>query len=395
MTDNITSEEYRAEISMLNHEIYELQKKLDSKEAEQRQSLLIDKNDPFDNPTEYPDYSGSYNDINPQIETPGYRIPTEPGVGEKRRLRHFYNIGGACILFHFLFSSVLTHILIMLVMGILQIKNPGISYNTLYNYAYGSAIFISISTVVYLISNVLFTYIGLRWSKLGSSSLINTRNFSARKALIYCLCAMFIQFVAAICSTACDNILSKYGYSVNIDDSGFAQTGAAMIVLIVYQCIIAPITEEIFYRGTLLKVFSRANQRFAITASAVFFGLAHGNIPQFILAFLTGMFLAHIDIIHNSILPSIIVHIFINTTSMIINRIYTAGSYSQVRIANIIYLLIAAVGLLLFIYFTIKNKLPRTTPQQSRRGFSVAKTSVTVIAAFTALAGNTIINILS
>ena len=47
MADNITAEEYRAEISMLNHEIYELQKKLDQKEMEKIEDSAINPYDPF------------------------------------------------------------------------------------------------------------------------------------------------------------------------------------------------------------------------------------------------------------------------------------------------------------------------------------------------------------
>ena len=92
------------------------------------------------------------------------------------------------------------------------------------------------------------------------------------------------------------------------------KTGLGIAIMTIYSCLIAPITEELFFRGTLMKIFSKSNQRFGIVISAVFFGLAHGNLPQFMLAFLLGLFLGHIDMRHNSIVPSVVVHIFINST---------------------------------------------------------------------------------
>jgi len=394
MTDNIIPEDNQAEIAMLNHEIYELQKQLKEKEKEHLDSIMLDENDPFCNPTEYKDYSGNYSDIVPQIKLPGCRMPVEPGKREKQRLRHFYNIGGTCILLHFLFSVLFSFALTKGIMMILSLRNPDVSNSALYRYAYRSAIMISVSAVTYMIANVLFSFIGLKWSKLGTSSLTKTREFSFGKAVQYCLCAIFIQYAASICSALCDNVMQKYGYHAEIDNSGFATTTAAVAVLAVYQCIIAPITEELFYRGVVLKIFARANQRFAVFASAFFFGLAHGNIPQFMLAFILGTFLAHIDIKHNSILPSVIVHIFVNTAAMILNHFIKSGSTSEILTMNIVYLMVAGAGLILFVCFSRKNKIPRTTPQQSRRGFAVAKTSVPVIMAFAAMAFEMVINVL-
>lgn len=393
MADNITPDEYRAEISMLNHEVYELRRQIAEKQAEQELGSIPDKYDPFDNPTEYPDYSGDYSAVMPQLETPGFRLPVEPGHSEKKRLRHFYTIGGTGMLCHFASSLVLSQAALALILMILRLKNPGRSYGELYSYAYGTSIIIAITAITYLAVNVIFSLIGLKWAKISASELIQTRGFSARKAFQYCFTAVFLQYITVILSYTVNDIVGKYGYSIDIsDDSAFARTGSAIAVMTVYSCIIAPITEELFFRGMLLKTFSRANQRFAIIATSVFFGLTHGNVRQFILGFLMGIFLAHITIKHNSLLPSVIVHIFINTFTTIIGALY--GKFGEnspeASMLNMFYILISIVGFIMFIEFTLKNKLPRTTPQQSRRGFAVAKTSVPTIAAFAVLLFNMI-----
>lgn len=396
MSEILTPEQYRTEISMLNHEVYELTKQLEERETEEVKGSIIDKYNPFDNPTEYPDYSGDYTEIVPQIAIPGCRIPVEPNRGEKKRLRRFYTIGGTSLLCHFLATNILATALVALVMFILQFKNPDASYSDLYSFASSSAIMISISTIVYLLSNVGFTLMGLKWAKIRTSELIKTRDFSVGKAIQYCFSAIFIQYAAALFSVAFSDIIDKYGFSTDvIDDSNFAKTTAGFILMIIYTCIIAPITEELLFRGMLLKTFSRANQRFAIVASSIFFGLAHGNLTQFMLAFLLGMFLSHITLKHNSILPSIIVHIFVNTTATVISELYDeSGSMVLNGVLNMIYLLMAVVGLIMFIEFALKNKLPATTPQQSRRGFTIAKTSIPTILVFFLQAGYTILLIL-
>ena len=80
MIDNISPEQYRAELSYMNHEIAQLRE-----EAQRRDTL--NKYNPFDNPTEYPDYSGDYSKILPQVTEQGCKIPISPnGKGNKKVL---------------------------------------------------------------------------------------------------------------------------------------------------------------------------------------------------------------------------------------------------------------------------------------------------------------------
>ena len=193
---------------------------------------------------------------------------------------------------------------------------------------------------------------------------------------------MFIWLVSVYISLGVEDIFTKYGYSTEVQDmDGYAVTKLGFVISIVYTCIIAPVTEEFFFRGMLLKVFSKANQRFAVFATAVFFGLAHGNLPQFLLAFLLGLFLAHITLKHGSIIPSIVVHIFVNTFVTVMGELDLSGDMEIVL--NLSLEALAAFGLLMLLIFRSKDKLPATTPAQSKRGFAIAKTTVGVVAAFT------------
>lgn len=384
MSDNITPEHYRAEISMLNHEIYTLTKQLEAKEKEKADVAKIDKFNPFNNPTDYTHYNSDYTQINPFIDFNGYELPVEPAAQERKALKKAYSVGGTNMLLHFLATNLISTILIYVVMILLQFKHPESSYEQLYDYAFGSPAFVAITMLTYLFANVGFALLGLKWSKTKFSSLIQTKNFSFGQTLKYCVCAIFIQYVAAIFSMGISDIIDKYGYSIDVmDDSAMAQTTLGMVLMIIYTCIIAPVTEELFYRGMLLKTFSKANQRFAIIASSVFFGLAHGNIRQFLLAFLLGIFLSHITMKHNSLLPSVIVHIFVNSLSTIINELSERELGDNfLMVINIIYMLIAIAGIAFFIEFRGANKLPASTPHQSRRGLSVACSSITLIIIF-------------
>ena len=72
--------------------------------------------------------------------------------------------------------------------------------------------------------------------------------------------------------------------------------------------IIAPLCEEIIFRGFLLMPMRKYGDLTAILVSAAIFALFHGNVDQLAYAFISGIFLGIITVRSNSILPSVILH---------------------------------------------------------------------------------------
>lgn len=380
MTEN-TTPEYRAELSALNHEIYRLNNLLEEKERDNAHKSIHDCEDPFKNPTEYRGYSGDYSEILPEITDPSFEIPLEPDYSEKRRIKRSYAIGGGCVFIRFAAADWIASLLIILISHILIGINPDADGNSIITYMKGSAIFASVNMLVYLLANVLTALAGLKLARIKASDLVKTRNYSPWSALHHCLIAIFLLLVSILASDFIEDIFTHYGSTTNVLNlEGTAVTSMGAAIMMIYRCIIAPVTEEFFFRGMLLKTFSRANQRFGVFATAVFFGLAHANIPQFILAFIIGIFLAHITLKHNSIIPAIVVHIFVNSFTNITSMLNLSGV--ELGIFNMIYVTLAALGAIMFVIFRISDKIPSPTPKQSRRGLSVASVTFIVASAF-------------
>lgn len=374
MEEYIEDDRYRAEISSLNREIVSLTERLGEKE-------YVDKFNPFDNPTEYRGFNGNYARIVPELETQNVCLPLEPNYQERKNIRRFYSIGGWCMIFQFVMTTGGAILIMNIIMALLHFINPEINTEILYNYMRGSSIIVSLNMLVYLVCNVLNAFIGMKWAKIKPVSIINTKDFSFGNAVQYCMTALFLWVIAIYASNAVNDVLLKYGYDTYIDQSGTGETVLGTVITNLYTCIIAPITEEIFFRGMLLKVFSKTNQRFAIFSTAVFFGLAHGNIPQFLLAFLLGIFLAHITMKHSSIIPSIIVHMFINTFSTVFGYLSDTGEEIQM-VAMLLLFAAAILGMIMFLVFHGDNRIPLTTPKQSTRGLNVALGSIPFCVAF-------------
>lgn len=381
MPDFISQEQHRAEVTALSHEIYRLSKQIEETERERAEKLVIDPHDPFGNPTEYHSYSGDYTEILPQITIPEYHIDLNPCYEERKRIKRYYAAGGWCALLQFILSIFVGSAAIRLVMRILLKMYSGVDSESIYTYIKASSILIGLNMLIYIISNVGIGFLGIKISKTRFSSLVKTHDFGLGNAVQYCFIALFIWVSSAFISIGLGNVFDKFGFAVDVSDtSGMGVTALGAAVSIIYQCVIAPVTEEFFFRGALLKLFSKSNQRFAVFITAVFFGLAHGNLRQFVLAFFTGIFLAHITLKHGSIVPSIIVHMFVNTFSTSISMLELTVN-EQIVLWLSVYVA-AAVGALMLLIFRVHDRVPQTTPAQVQRGGVIARGTISVVLAF-------------
>ena len=89
--------------------------------------------------------------------------------------------------------------------------------------------------------------------------------------------------------------------------------------------ILAPLAEEIVFRGailrTLLDMMSKKNHWVAIMISAAIFGVAHGNMAQFVNALLMGLILGWMYYRTKSLVPGILLHWVNNTVAFILTNI--------------------------------------------------------------------------
>ena len=86
-------------------------------------------------------------------------------------------------------------------------------------------------------------------------------------------------------------------------------------------CVIAPVVEEMLFRGVILRGFlQRYTRTQAIWGSALLFGLAHLNIYQFVAALLLGALSGWLYDRARSLVPCIALHAAYNTTLWILTH---------------------------------------------------------------------------
>ena len=110
------------------------------------------------------------------------------------------------------------------------------------------------------------------------------------------ICLLFLmaaQFVTMVWAEGVEALVHKAGVSLAGEReaaSGVNGTGT----MVFYTLVIAPITEEIIFRGYLLKGLKKYGNSVAILTSALLFGLYHANLIQMVVAFLMGLLFGYV-----------------------------------------------------------------------------------------------------
>ena len=148
--------------------------------------------------------------------------------------------------------------------------------------------------------------------------------FSLRGICIILLCSAgscyFLNSLLAVLNTVLpEDIMSSY--SESIYQSGIGREWKQTFKSIV----LAPLAEEILYRGILFEFFKRKIFLFqpyqraywgANILQALLFGILHWNLIQGIYAFLCGLLVGFMVDLFQSLLPAILTHMLINILSV-------------------------------------------------------------------------------
>jgi uncharacterized protein len=94
-------------------------------------------------------------------------------------------------------------------------------------------------------------------------------------------------------------------------------TGWEFLVLALLVSLVAPVVEELFYRGLVLRAFERrSGSRAAVLGSSVWFGASHLQAVQFPALFLLGVVLALLTVRSGRLGPAIVAHVTFNAITM-------------------------------------------------------------------------------
>ncbi|PJI09786.1 MULTISPECIES: CPBP family intramembrane glutamic endopeptidase [Clostridium] len=134
------------------------------------------------------------------------------------------------------------------------------------------------------------------------------KKISIFNAIIIILSSIGFAFLCSSLLYLTQNILRDYDKVANS-----ILSGTQSVIGIICMIIIAPIFEEIFFRGIIFNELRKNfNLVLSIIIEALIFALMHGNVKQGIYAFVLGVITALVYIWTDSILSNIVLHMSFN-----------------------------------------------------------------------------------
>lgn len=124
---------------------------------------------------------------------------------------------------------------------------------------------------------------------------LNVKDFNAYFALVF--------FIGNLCNLLIISIFKFKGRTPLINEP--------LYIDVIMAVFVAPILEEIVFRGVIMNNLRKYGIRVAIIINSLLFGLSHYNIEMIVPAFLTGIIFSYVAYKY-SIKYSILIHFFIN-----------------------------------------------------------------------------------
>lgn len=218
-----------------------------------------------------------------------------------------------------------------------------------------------IASILFILVPFVIAYAVLKKKKLaGILPMGTTYNTKAAVGLtMLCVPLMiFSTFAINFVSTFIQGFMGVT-FTTGVEDPKIL--GAEGIFIAVLSTAVLPaILEEIVVRGIIMQPLRRFGDKFAIVASALIFGIMHGNMVQIPYTVVAGLFLGYLVIATGSLWPSIILHFINNFYSVALLAAYdnigdTAGAVVTVLFIGLFVILGIVGGL---IYFPMNYKTP-------------------------------------
>ncbi len=254
-------------------------------------------------------------------------VPIKPDKAEKKLIRRKYLKVGAVIVFNMLMFNIVLLGAVYLIGGFLG-EGETIAERTREWLSQNEAANTLISCLIPIISESLSIILGIVLLKIDMKKLFNLDGFTGKELTNTVIISLGLQTLAALLAQAVAFLLKQFGLESPTADLSATTSAGATIFMYFYACLLGPVLEELMYRGVILQGLRKYNERFAIIVSALIFGLMHQNYQQFILGFMLGLVLAAAALRSGSLIPSIVTHIIVNTSGVLMQLIMQNADYA-------------------------------------------------------------------
>lgn len=175
------------------------------------------------------------------------------------------------------------------------------------------------STAVLFIVSCISVYWGMKKLSLTKQDLqLQKGSWNLMTIVSYTMIGMGLSMLGSILVVIINTCIAAL-QGITFVGPDFSMTGDLVFDLstILMVLLIAPIFEELLFRGVILRTLLRYDTKFTIIVSGILFGMMHMNLVQGIPTMLFGFVLAFVCVKSNSLYPSILIHFFNNLISLL------------------------------------------------------------------------------
>lgn len=153
---------------------------------------------------------------------------------------------------------------------------------------------------------------------------------------------------ANIAAAYVDSIFTSFGIDYSIGEIDIPKGIFGFLLYTLSTAIVPAVLEEFALRGIVLGTLRKFGDTFALITSSLCFGIMHGNFEQIPFAFMAGLILGFVTIKTDSLRTAMFIH-FLNNFISVVFSYMKNGVLADYQ--NLIYVILLAVFLILFIYF--------------------------------------------
>lgn len=332
----------------------------------------------YRNPRGLP-YSSPDADSYTYVDGRGF-APAPPVITERRLLQWCANGIGFSILFYIIFSFTLPNV----VLGIFQIFNP-----YMHIYSDGTVLSPLITELVELISgnlSLLLPFLLLVFVyRAPFYEMLPFRPFRASITLPSLFIALGVSVIGYVASTMISAFLSLFGVMPVMADFSFPEEPAAAFLFLLNITLIAPLSEEIVFRGVILNILRRFGDCFALLISSLLFAFVHMNLIQMPNAFIMGLVIGYFTLCTGSLWTGVCIHVLNNSLVLLLNGVLTGLNEDSQLLVMLavygVYLILGLIALLMLLknhpnMFYIRRSSTLSTERKKYSTFFSALTMV-------------------
>lgn len=153
-------------------------------------------------------------------------------------------------------------------------------------------------------------------------------------------CTILANYFVSFMMTFVKNVL---GYELTQNEFGTSNDPLTCIVMVAATVFAPAIFEEFAFRCCALGALKKYGKGFAVFMVSIIFGLVHGNVIQFVFAFLVGLILAYITVQTDNVIIAMVIHAMNNGRSAVNDIVTTATDEKTANIVAVIIMIILGV----------------------------------------------------